>query len=725
MPHASTTSNFPSYDSLIRRLMVGVHVVGFFRPNGKCVWISAKKAGLNLMLVVTEVLRTGRSVRNVESEESVSFALPLRARHDIVGILALTVSTNESDNWDMTLERIESALQPVVTVLAHELAVRTPPTKAKVLTERTEELEWLFSVTSGLRSGSGENAAVQQLLGAAVERLKASYGGLAMTEKRLTVTYISPTRGDPAAALAYAQAHPHLMSFVQRQKKPLLINKPPPGRADLSKHKIMALPIFQTRRVTGLIAFFKANDHADFGRREQYVGRHIARQIGALFDSQYDLATGLYTRVAFEQHVNQFLNGRADRTHSLVYIDIDELNVVNEAFGYEAGDELIVRVADLLRPPALPADAIAARTAGDRFLLFLPGYDTAAAQGCAVNLQKLAAGVALGMGSRRMQLAFSCGISRPLQVDEPVGRAIAAAELACKTAKERGRNRCEVYLDVDESMMRRRVDITGLGRLREALSEDRLELFGQRIAPIDDVSATAAVECLVQMRNADGSLVPTDELISTAQRFKMLKEIDEWTIKNALSMLAPHASMMLYSGMQITLNLSGESLNDEHLLARIAIWVRASNVPPGRITFEVAETAAVSNLRVANKLMRDLRQMGCRFALDKFGTGVNSLSYLKSLPVHSVKIDGSFVRDVVTNPGSVAMVRAIAELARDLGMKSVADLVESDAVLAKLRALGVDFVQGGRIHHAQELKSWLDAQAQAVSLVPGRLELMD
>jgi EAL domain-containing protein (putative c-di-GMP-specific phosphodiesterase class I) len=274
-------------------------------------------------------------------------------------------------------------------------------------------------------------------------------------------------------------------------------------------------------------------------------------------------------------------------------------------------------------------------------------------------------------------------------------------------------------------MMRRRVDITGLGRLREALSEDRLELFGQRIAPIDDVSATAAVECLVQMRNADGSLVPTDELISTAQRFKMLKEIDEWTIKNALSMLAPHASMMLYSGMQITLNLSGESLNDEHLLARIAIWVRASNVPPGRITFEVAETAAVSNLRVANKLMRDLRQMGCRFALDKFGTGVNSLSYLKSLPVHSVKIDGSFVRDVVTNPGSVAMVRAIAELARDLGMKSVADLVESDAVLAKLRALGVDFVQGGRIHHAQELKSWLDAQAQAVSLVPGRLELMD
>ena len=725
MPHASKTSNYPSYDSLIRRLIVGVQVVGFFRPNGKCVWISLKQPGLNLTLVVREVLRTGRSVRNVEAAESVSFALPLRTKRGIVGIVALTASTSESDNWDMTLERIETALQPVVTVLTHELAARIPPPKTKVLTERTEELEWLFSVTSGLQSGSSEDAAVEQLLAAAVERLKASYGGLAVTEKRLNVTYTSPARRDPAAALAYAQTHPHLMSFVQRQKKPMLINKPPSGRADLYQQKIMALPILQTGKVAGLLAFFRPIDQADFGRREQYVGRHIARQIGALLDSQYDLATGLYTRVAFEQQVNQVLNGRPDRTHSLAYIDIDELNVVNQALGYEAGDELIVRVAELLRPPALPRDAIAARTAGDRFLLFLPGYDTAAAQECAVNLQKLVANIALGTGSRRMSVSCSCGISRPLEVDEPVGRAIAAAELACKTAKERGRNRCEVYLDVDESMMRRRLDISGLGRLRDALSADRLVLYGQRIAPIDDVTATAAVECLVRMRNPDGSMVPTGELMSMAQRFKLLKEIDAWTIKNALIMLAPHASMMLYSGMRLALNISGESLDDEHLLARIADWVRASKVPPGRITFEVAETAAVSNLRVANKMMRDLRKMGCLFALDAFGTGVNSLSYLKSLPVQSVKIDGCFVRDVATNAGSAAMVRAIVELARDLGMKSVADLVESDYVLAKLRALGVDFVQGRVIHEAQELKSWLDGEARAASQIVKRMDLMD
>jgi EAL domain-containing protein (putative c-di-GMP-specific phosphodiesterase class I) len=264
-----------------------------------------------------------------------------------------------------------------------------------------------------------------------------------------------------------------------------------------------------------------------------------------------------------------------------------------------------------------------------------------------------------------------------------------------------------------------------LERLREALSENRLVLYGQRIARIDDLSATAAVECSVQMRNPDGSLVSTGELMSLAQRFKLSKEIDAWTIKNALIMFAPHASMMLHSGMRLTLNVSGESLNDEHLLARIADWVLAAKVPPGRITFEVAETAAVSNLRVASKLMRDLRRMGCLFALDAFGTGVNSLSYLKSLPVQSVKIDGSFVRDVTTNLGAAAMVRAIVEVARDLGMESMADLVESDVVLAKLRTLGVDFVQGGRIHHAQELKSWLDAQAQAASQVASRLELMD
>lgn len=726
MAHASKISNYPSYDSLIRGLIAGVQVVGFFRPDGKCDWISAKKAGMNLMLLAKEVLRTGRGVRNIEAEESMSFALPLRGKNGIVGIVGLTVSTSDSDNWDMTLERIETALQPVVTVLSHELAARVAAPKTKVLTERTEELEWLFSVTAELRSGSSDSAAVEQLLRAAVERMKASYGGLAVTEKRLNVTYASPKHADPTAPIAYAQAHPHLMSFVQRQKKSMVINKPASGRANLHSHKIMAVPILtQSGKVAGLLAFFKPSDDADFARREQYLGRHIARQVGALLDSQYDLATGLYTRVAFEQQVNQFLNGRPDRMHSLVYIDIDELHTVNDAFGYEAGDELIVRVADSLRPPALPGDAIAARTAGDRFLLFLPGYDTEEAHDCAVNLQKLIAEITLGSGTGRITVSFSCGVSRLLEVDQPVARAIAAAELACKTAKERGRNRCEVYLDVDASMMRRRVDVAGLEKLRDALEQDRMVLYGRRIAPIGDVASTAAVECMVAIRNPDGSVVQSSELMSTAKRFKLLKEIDEWAIKNALTMLAPYASMMLHSGMRVAIDISGDSLNDEDLVARIADWVRASKVPPGRITFEIAETAAVSNLALANKLIRGLQQMGCRFTLDAFGTGVNSLSYLKSLHVHSVKIDGSYVRDIATNPRSASMVRAIVDVARSLDIESIADLVESDAVLKKLHELGVDYVQGGRIHEPQEMQSLLDAQTHAASQAIRQLVLVD
>jgi diguanylate cyclase (GGDEF)-like protein len=516
------------------------------------------------------------------------------------------------------------------------------------------------------------------------------------------------------------------MSFVQRQKKSMVINKPASGRGDLHKHKIMAVPILtQSGRVSGMLAFFKPSDDADFARREQYLGRHIARQIGALLDSQYDLATGLFTRVAFEQQVNQFLNGRADRMHSFAYIDVDELHAVNDAFGYDAGDELIVRVADSLRPPALPGDAIAARTAGDRFLLFLPGYDTEEAHECAVNLQKLVAQIGLGSGSRRMTVSFSCGISRLLEVDQPVARAIAAAELACKTAKERGRNRCEVYLDVDASMMRRRVDVAGLEKLRDALEHDRLVLYGHRIAPIGDAPSTAAVECLVGLRNPDGSVVHSAELMATAKRFKLLKEIDEWSIKRALKMLTPHASMMLHSGMRVAINISGESLNDEHLAANIADWVRASKVPPGRITFEIAETTAASNLPLANKLIRGLQHMGCRFTLDAFGTGVNSLSYLKSLQVHSVKIDGSYVRDIATNSRSASMVRAIVDLARNLEIESIADLVESDAVLKKLQEIGVDYVQGSRIHEPQELRSFLDAQTNAATQAMRQIVLMD
>ena len=429
-----------------------------------------------------------------------------------------------------------------------------------------------------------------------------------------------------------------------------------------------------------------------------------------MLDSQYDLPTGLFTRTALEKQVNQVIAVRPPpEVHSMVYIDIDQLHVINETLGFETGDEVIVRIADLLHPPHLPSDAIASRIAGDRFVIFLPGHDTAQAQDRALLLQREASRITAGPGQQRIALSLSCGISRLSAASQPFSRALATAELACKTAKDRGRNRAEVYLDIDESMVQRRTDISGLGRLRDALDNNRLCVYAQRIAPILDRTRASGVECLVRMKHEDGTILSPAAFMSAAQRYQMLKQIDEWMIRNTLQILKPYASLMFHNGMYVSINVSGQSLNDAAFVTQVESWVRESTIAPGLITFEITETAAVSNLPRADELMRGLRRLGCRFALDDFGTGVNSLTYLKSLQVNRVKIDGSFVRDLLTNPRSTAMVRAVVQLAQSLEIDCVAEFVESEAILRKVRDLGVSYAQGYFVHKPEPLEDVLHA----------------
>jgi diguanylate cyclase (GGDEF)-like protein len=717
-PKNIQAEHFVAYGELIVRLLPSSQAAGIFGANAEVLWQSSPMLHAGLGQSLTTALQGKRPLQLDGPRHSTIFILPLIHAEKAVGAIAVTVAAGQhahSISHASSISNITALLKPVIAVVTHELHARPRSRRSQELTERTQELEWLFTVTSELRADSNDTAAVEQLLTAAMERMGAVFGGIAIPEKRLNLTHSARGQTD-FARLAYEKAHPHLMQYVQRQNKPLLLNSSGSGQAELRACKLLAIPLAsQAGKVIGLMAFIKSASAVDFGRREQYLGRHVARQIGTLLDSQYDLATGLYNRVAFEQHVNQFLDGAPGTPHSLVYVDINELNAVNETFGYDTGDEAIVRVAGVLSTPLLPSNAIVARVAGDRFVFFLPGYDLHAAQACAQAVQQEASRVVFGEGNRRITLSSSCGVALFASTDQATSRTIAAAELACKTAGERGRNRCEVYQDIDQSMMRRRSDVSGLAKLKDALDNNRLCMYAQKIAPINDLLGTSGVECLVRMLDEDGAVVSPSVFMSVAQRYQLLQEVDAWVIQNTLKILSPYASSMLHSGLYASINISGQSLCDAGFLARVAEWVRGSRVPPGAITFEITETAAVSNLAQADELMRGLRQMGCRFALDDFGTGVNSLSYLKSLQVHRVKIDGSFVRDIVSNPRSEAMVRAVVQLASNLGVDCVAEFVADAAIYKRLLPLGVGYVQGYYIHEPEPLTHLLKTYAVAES----------
>jgi Amt family ammonium transporter len=377
----------------------------------------------------------------------------------------------------------------------------------------------------------------------------------------------------------------------------------------------------------------------------------------------------------------------------VLYIDVDRMHVVNDNFGMHVGDELIGKVAEVLRKKARPG-ALAARIAGDRFAIFLPDCALDFAQQIGDMLRRQCSELTYARGEGTVQVSISVGVAELPDSQNSLAHGLASAELACKAAKDRGRDRVEIFQDADQSIMRRHTDVLVVQRLHEALAEDRFALFAQPILPLASEQTEPRFEFLLRMIAADGELLPPEKFLSAADRYQLLPAIDRWVVKNALAALATHKEALNGRGMRFSVNISGASIASDEFLEFMEKSIRESGVPPHALCFELTETSAVSNLGRADRLMQRLRMLGCNFALDDFGTGLSSLVYLKSLPVSVLKIDGAFVRDAASNQRTESMVRAIAQMARTMGMETVAEYVETDELRERMTALGVDFGQG-------------------------------
>jgi diguanylate cyclase (GGDEF)-like protein len=368
--------------------------------------------------------------------------------------------------------------------------------------------------------------------------------------------------------------------------------------------------------------------------------------------------------------------------------------VINDNFGMHVGDGVIGQLGELVRR-RLPPSAFAARISGDRFAALLPtGLDDAAQ--FAESLREGAAQLSTQHGESRIHVSISIGVA-PL--DTKVGElmhSLAAAETACKAAKDRGRNRVEVYQINDLSIVRRFDDINIAARLRDALSADRMRLDAQLILPYSSSGEHTRphYELLLRMIEEDGETVGPDRFLSAANRYQLMPTIDRWVIDKAIALLKPHAGILAKGNIAFAINFSGQSLNDEGFSDFLLTRIEASGLDPSIFCFELTENATIANIARAEVLMRRLRKLGCGVALDDFGTGLSSLSYLRQLPVTLLKIDGSFVRDILKDVRSESMVRAIAQLARSMNLGTVAEYVETEEIRQRLALLGVDYGQG-------------------------------
>lgn len=713
--HEATSEGlFSTYGDLAQRLLPSAVRISFFRGDGRLDWSNdnSMHVGAEVGLLIAAIAPGGSINTQVQrlSDNLVAVALPIVLDSKCISILAIQVIADRAQSDRRVMRDTASAAAPLIDCLCREIGqIGRKATKSATLSERTEELEWLFSLTENLHSNSNDPKAIQQLLGAAVERMKCCFGAVIVPEHGVELKYSSMVRIDVQADGAFDRIAPFFMSFAQRRKQPLVANKLS-ITANMPPFKIMVVPIEPVKdKIIGYLALLKPPASPNFGRRQLFLARHLSHQIGALLESQYDLATGLLTRKAFEQDIHRlFAFDKKDRIHSLLYFDIDRLHVINDTMGFAAGDDAIIRTADLLRPPALPENAIACRIGGDSFVVFVPDHDAEQACARAQRVLDTAAESFIGAEDGRTVLNLSCGVVRLYALDSGISSSLATAELACNSAKQHGGQRVEVYLDVDDSMMRRRHDVFEVATLRSALAENRFCIHAQKVVAAGELHEVRGFECLVRMIGDHGMLVPPGDFMPSAQRYQMLQAIDNWVISKILRELKPYRSLLLDARMSVSINISGQSLQDEMFIEAIERWLLESMIAPGLLRFEISETIAISNLARAERLIRKLRQIGCGFALDDFGNGVNSLSYLKCLPVSSVKIDNSCTRDLLQNDRSEVVVQTIVRMAKSLNIETVAECIESAATAQRLHQLGVDCVQGFVAHRPEPLMNVLE-----------------
>jgi diguanylate cyclase (GGDEF)-like protein/PAS domain S-box-containing protein len=428
----------------------------------------------------------------------------------------------------------------------------------------------------------------------------------------------------------------------------------------------------------------------DISRERQYAAT-------LSYQASHDALTGLINRTEFERRLGLALESAAQigRHHAVLYLDLDQFKVVNDTCGHAAGDQLMRQVSNLLQTCLREGDTLA-RLGGDEFGVLLESCPPDAALRIADKLRQTVTDFHFAWKQLRFNIGVSIGL---VNVDDglfTLAEVMRAADTACYMAKEKGRDRVQVYHPDDSELTVRQGEMEWVGRLQRALDENRFLLYAQDIVAVNGLTEKGThCELLVRMIDEHGELVPPMAFIPAAERYNVMPAIDRWVIRTALATLSRLRGHINSTPIALcAINLSGASIGDERFLDFVHEQLRVFNVPRECICFEITETAAIANLDKAQRFIEEFRALGCRFSLDDFGAGMSSFAYLKRLPVDFLKIDGSFVKDMADNPIDRAMVEAINNVGHVMGKQTIAEFVDSERVMAALRLIGVDYAQG-------------------------------
>ena len=689
--------------------------------EGNASVIPEEKAVIERELLSKTHCTTGEVVRI--SDDSNLFLIPVCSVQDEpFAYLAAVVNDSGEPCSKNAHELLNHALPAVASCIEKEFRLTEElDAMARELADRYEELNLVYETTDDITDFGSEGHTLTNLLEKYIEHLNVDMIALAFPkqDRIYSAAIDNASIGD-----AYGIINKLLHSYAARAGNHgmfLLINDfTDPQRDEYNLHvpcKLMACPVLNVRgAVNGLLVCMNHIHHQDFFNSDKNLLQVISKKVAKIIESNYDVLTGLINQHAFENIIEDAINRSRSKGlfHCLMNIDLDKLKVINESLGRDAGDYLIQNVADLIQEELRTADSVSYLGEG-RYGVLLEQCTLDQGMLVAESLRKQVDETVFTWQSNPVELTITIGVA----LIEPHTRAIddvlEAVEIARDAAKELGQNRIQMYRQNDSDLLMRKDHLHWVTRIQQALRNDEFTIYCQAICPVAPASNSYHFEILLRMVDTGGSIIMPGKFIPPAERFNLMPIIDRWVISKTFAILATSGYAKSPGEGIISINLSGQSLTDPELTDHVHDNIMRYGIAPDCICFEITETTAIRDIASAQNIFRQLKSIGCKLSLDDFGTGLSSFSYLKEMPVDYLKIDGSFVRSIIDDSVSLAMVTSINHVGHVMGLQTIAEYVESDELAGLLRQIGIDHLQGYAIAKPCDLQEYLSALRSSAS----------
>ncbi len=697
------------YERMLPRVFPGVARLEVRERQGDLFWSWAPASGSNdgtddNPVVAWSDFGSGIEKRQL-SESRVQFRVAISSKeYGAVAWLTAAYDTQPSVSMSTAPEPLRRAFADAKIFLQEEMELQSECNQlAAELGERYEELNLVYSTKDQVEYFEEGQEALVRLVHNCADYLDVGLAALICRERSVELHSVNSTESPPNVEGLLELLSTAVYDRVESQVQSIVLNE----ESDEDRERLfggrnenlLVYPVIDDHGTAiGLLAVVARHDMHVFSNGDRNLLEVMAKKASRIIHTHHDSLTGLMNRSGFESSLVASLASTQSKNleHVLLHINIDRLHVVNDLMGYQEGDMLIRRVARCLRATLRDTDVVS-RIGGGEFAVLLPNCDVRQGYSVAEKIRASVTELSVVSAQRTLDVSTCIGIAQVTRDTEGIVAVMAAAEIACKAAKDGGRDRIEVFEQDNTTLVRRSEEIEWIGRVQEALRDDLFVLHCQPVLPVEERTNPPHFEVLVRMRDYNGDILAPADFLPAAERYQLMPTVDRWVVHHTLKALGTAWNSFANVDPVFCINLSGQSFANPGFQAFIIDEIRDAGVPPGNICFEVTETAAIANIDDAVNFMTSLKKFGCRFSLDDFGAGLSSFGYLKVLPVDYLKIDGSFVREVTSDKVSQTMVDAMCRIGKTMQLTMVAEFVGDDETRKTLASVGVDYVQGFHI----------------------------